>query len=120
MDAGVADIVCRHCSKRWHGTWLVPGELSATASTSLEKLGRRDPSLAQPFLFGSVVAIPLSQTGLVWLPSLMRRYMDTDLVVALCGHPFQALDSARGENSEHVDWLAELLSTFERNFPRPT
>ena len=40
--------------------------------------------------------------------------MDTDRVVALCGHPFQALDSPHGENSEHVDRLAELLSTFEK------
>jgi hypothetical protein len=82
----------------------------STASTLLEKFGRWGPSLAQPFLFGSVVAIPLSQTG--FGPAsieLMRRYMDTDRLVALCGHPFQALDSARGENSEHVDRLAEYF-----------
>ena len=35
-------------------------------------------------------------------------------MVALCGHPLQALDSARRENNEHVDRLAELLSIFEK------
>jgi len=45
---------------------------------------------------------------------LLRRYMDTDLLITLCGHPFQALDSNRAENNEHVDHLAALLETFRK------
>jgi peptidoglycan/xylan/chitin deacetylase (PgdA/CDA1 family) len=68
----------------------------------------------QPFLCHGIVAVPLHNTGFgPSAVSLMKRYMNTDLVVTLCGHPFQALDENRIENSEHVDRLAELLETFE-------
>jgi peptidoglycan/xylan/chitin deacetylase (PgdA/CDA1 family) len=84
--------------------------------TLMERLGLRSVSAPlQPFLYRGVVAVPLHNTG--FGPSavaLMKRYMHTDLVVTLCGHPFQALDDNREENSEHVKCLAELLDTFAR------
>jgi peptidoglycan/xylan/chitin deacetylase (PgdA/CDA1 family) len=80
-----------------------------------EKLGLRSASIPlQPFLYRGVVAVPLHNTG--FGPpalSLLKQYMHTDLVVTLCGHPFQALDDSRVENSEHVDRLSELLQTFD-------
>ncbi len=80
-----------------------------------ERLGlRSEGAPLQPFLYRGVVAVPLNKTGFgPSAVSLMRRYMHTDLVVTLCGHPFQALDDTRIENSEHVNRLAELLETFK-------
>jgi hypothetical protein len=81
----------------------------------MKKLGRDGASRPlQPFLYRGVIAMPLNNTGFgPAAADLIRRFMNTDLVITLCGHPFQALDSTRPENSEHVDQLANLLSVFE-------
>ena len=80
-----------------------------------DRLGLRSEKIpCQPFLSHGVVAMPLHNTGFgPPAVALMKRYMNTDLVVTLCGHPFQALDDTRAANSEHVNCLAELLETFE-------
>jgi peptidoglycan/xylan/chitin deacetylase (PgdA/CDA1 family) len=68
----------------------------------------------QPFLWRGVVAMPLHVTGFGnTAESLFRQYIDTDSLITLCGHPFQALDSQRAENNEHVDALDRLLTTFQ-------
>jgi peptidoglycan/xylan/chitin deacetylase (PgdA/CDA1 family) len=84
------------------------------AQTLRRMLGRENTSFpAQPFLFRGALAIPLHATGFgSGAVDLLRRYMDTDLLITLCGHPFQALDSNRVENNEHVDHLAALLDIF--------
>lgn len=86
------------------------------AQTLRRILGRERTSFpAQPFLFRGALAIPLHNTGFgSGAVDLFRRYMDTDLLITLCGHPFQALDSNRVENNEHVDYLATLLNTFRK------
>ena len=85
-----------------------------TLASLTERLGAKPAAIpVQPFLFQGVVAVPLHNTGFgPSAVSLMKRYMNTDLVVTLCGHPFQALDDSRVENSEHVNRLAELLEIF--------
>ena len=86
----------------------------SSVRTLLEKmrLQKMRPPV-QPFLYRGVLAMPLHNTGFgPAAAELFRRYMDTDLLITLCGHPFQALDSGRVENSEHVDVLKCLLSTF--------
>lgn len=84
--------------------------------TLVEKV--RDSKVAfpwQPFLWRGVVAMPLHVTGFgKAAANLFRECMHTDMLITLCGHPFQALDSQRGENNEHVDCLDQLLSTFEK------
>jgi peptidoglycan/xylan/chitin deacetylase (PgdA/CDA1 family) len=71
--------------------------------------------LRQPFLHNAVVVIPLAHTGFSSAAeTLVRQHLDTELLVTLYGHPFQALDSARGENSEHADQLDRLLGALER------
>jgi 6-phosphogluconate dehydrogenase (decarboxylating) len=63
---------------------------------------------------GSMVVIPLAHTGFgASAEALVRRFLDTDTVVTLYGHPFQALDSTRAENSEHADQLDRLLANLE-------
>ena len=59
--------------------------------------------------------MPLHVTGFGKAAAdLFREYMHTDMLITLCGHPFQALDSQRAENNEHTDCLDQLLSTFEK------
>jgi hypothetical protein len=86
----------------------------SSVRTLLEKmrLQKMRPPI-QPFLFRGVLAMPLHNSGFgPAAVELFRRYMDTDLLITLCAHPFQALDSSRDENSEHVEVLDSLLKTF--------
>jgi len=86
------------------------------SQTLMRMLGSdKGSSPAQPFFFRGTLAIPLHNTGFgSGAVDLLRRYMDTDLLITLCGHPFQALDSNRVENNEHVDQLAALLEMFRK------
>jgi peptidoglycan/xylan/chitin deacetylase (PgdA/CDA1 family) len=70
-------------------------------------MARREP--LQPFVFQNVVAIPLHQTGFGSdAHALIQRWMGTDLVLTLYGHPNQAL-SSNGQNADELDCL---LSEF--------
>ena len=83
--------------------------------TLMEKLGHPRATFPwQPFLWRGVVAMPLHNTGFGKAAvNLFHEYMNSDMLITLCGHPFQALDSFRVENNEHVDCLDQLLTTFE-------
>ena len=80
----------------------------------LHQLGRRLGVVAerpprQPFMLNKMVAISLHQTDFA-LPAraLIRRWLDSDLVLTLYGHPNQAF-SANGQNANELDGL---LSEF--------
>lgn len=63
----------------------------------------------QPFIFKNIVAIPLHQTGFGNDAStLVRRWLGTDHVLTLYGHPNQAL-SANGQNANELDRLLSEL-----------
>jgi peptidoglycan/xylan/chitin deacetylase (PgdA/CDA1 family) len=76
------------------------------------QLGRRfglvmDRAPVQPFTFKNIIAIPLHQTGFGdEARALVQRWLGTDLVLTLYGHPNQAL-SANGQNASE---LGRLLS----------
>ena len=68
----------------------------------------------QPFIYHDMVAIPLHQTG--FGPAalkLIRRWLNTDIILTLYGHPNQAF-SANGQNARELDWLLYELRS-ERN-----
>ena len=69
------------------------------------------PPPLQPFLFHDIVAIPLHATGF-GIPSraLIRQSLGTELVLAIYGHPNQALS----ENDQNASKLDELIEEFER------
>ncbi len=63
----------------------------------------------QPFLLHNVVAIPLHGTGFGdSTRALVRRYLDSDLTLAIYGHPNQALTG----NEQSAACLEEFLRTF--------
>jgi peptidoglycan/xylan/chitin deacetylase (PgdA/CDA1 family) len=63
----------------------------------------------QPFLYGGMAAIPLHCTGFAEAGrALVRRYLDTDIVINLYGHPSQALE----EREQSAGALDGLLKTF--------
>ena len=71
---------------------------------------RRDPAPMQPFVFGGVVAIPLHSTGFGEASrALVRRFLNTDLTLAIYGHPNQALE----DNDQSASRLASFLGAFE-------
>jgi peptidoglycan/xylan/chitin deacetylase (PgdA/CDA1 family) len=71
---------------------------------------RRDPAPMQPFVFGGVVAIPLHSTGFGEASrALVRRFLNTDLTLAIYGHPNQALE----DNDQSASRLASFLGSFE-------
>jgi hypothetical protein len=68
----------------------------------------------QPFIHHGTVAIPLHQTGFGHgARALVRRWLGTDLVLTLYGHPNQAL-AANGQNARQLDRFLSELRT-ERN-----
>jgi peptidoglycan/xylan/chitin deacetylase (PgdA/CDA1 family) len=70
-------------------------------------LGRRSP--AQPFLFRGVTAIPLHATGFGdTAAALVERYLDTDLTIAIYGHPNQAQE----DNDQSAAKLDRFLARF--------
>lgn len=63
----------------------------------------------QPFVLHGVVAIPLHSTGFGEASAaLVRQYLDSDLTIAVYGHPNQALED-NDQSAAKLDWL---LSTF--------
>ena len=71
--------------------------------------GPREPQ--QPFPFGGVIAIPLHSTGFGEASAaLVRRYLATDLTIAIYGHPNQAMES----NDQSAAKLDGFLNTFAR------
>jgi len=63
----------------------------------------------QPFLYGGLTAIPLHCTGFAEAgKALVRRSLGTDMVIALYGHPSQALE----EREQSAGALDRLLKTF--------
>ena len=81
---------------------------------TLFQLGRRVGVVAerppmQPFIHHGMVAIPLHQTGFGHgAQALVHRWLGTDLVLTLYGHPNQAL-AANGQNARELDrFLLEL------------
>jgi peptidoglycan/xylan/chitin deacetylase (PgdA/CDA1 family) len=63
----------------------------------------------QPFIFNNIVAIPLPCTGFGDDASkLIRRWLASDLILTLYGHPNQAL-SANGQNASELDRLLSEL-----------
>jgi peptidoglycan/xylan/chitin deacetylase (PgdA/CDA1 family) len=70
-------------------------------------MAERGPT--QPFMFQNVVAIPLHHTGFGKDTSLVvRRWLGSDLILTLYGHPNQAL-SANGQNANELDrFLSEV------------
>lgn len=71
-------------------------------------LGERTPP--QPFLFGPVAAIPLHVTGFAEAAhALVRRFLETDLVITLYGHPSQALE----DREQSAGALSGFLKTFD-------
>ncbi len=70
-------------------------------------LGERKPE--QPFVYGEVVAIPLHCTGFAdAAKALVRRYLDSDMVINLYGHPSQALE----DREQSAGALDGFLKTF--------
>ena len=63
----------------------------------------------QPFIHHGMVAIPLHQTGFGHSArALVRRWLGTDLILTLYGHPNQAL-AANGQNARELDrFLSDL------------
>jgi len=78
------------------------------------QIGRRFGVVAerapmQPFVFKNMVAIPLHHTGFGNdARMLIRRWLGTDLILTLYGHPNQAL-SANGQNANELDRLLSEL-----------
>jgi peptidoglycan/xylan/chitin deacetylase (PgdA/CDA1 family) len=69
--------------------------------------GKREP--AQPFLFRGVVAIPLHSTGFGEASTaLVRRYLSSDLTIAIYGHPNQAME----DNDQSAAKLNRFLNDF--------
>jgi peptidoglycan/xylan/chitin deacetylase (PgdA/CDA1 family) len=63
----------------------------------------------QPFLFHGVVAIPLHSTGFgETSAALVRKYLHTELTVAIYGHPNQASEN----NDQSAEKLAKFLTAF--------
>ncbi len=81
--------------------------------TLLKRAGvRRETAPAQPFLFGGVVAIPLHSTGFGEASAaLVRKYLRTDLTIAVYGHPNQALE----QNDQSAEKLDRFLGAFEKD-----
>ena len=68
----------------------------------------------QPFIYHGMVAIPLHETGFGQVAQkLIRRWLGTDLILTLYGHPNQAF-SANGQNAKELDRLLFELRS-ERN-----
>jgi peptidoglycan/xylan/chitin deacetylase (PgdA/CDA1 family) len=79
------------------------------------KLGMNSPSVPeQPFLFRGLVAVPLHATGFGEVATaLVRRYLETGMLIALYAHPNQALDSTL-PNDESAALLNAFLASFEK------
>jgi peptidoglycan/xylan/chitin deacetylase (PgdA/CDA1 family) len=74
--------------------------------------GRRSPG--QPFLFHGVVAIPLHGTGFGEASAaLVRRYLETDLTIAIYGHPNQAMED-NDQSAAKLNWFLNTFSTERR------
>ena len=77
-----------------------------------DKLARifgRAAAPAQPFLYRGVVAIPLHSTGFGEASAaLVRRYLASDLTLAIYGHPNQALEN----NDQSAAMLDRFLTEF--------
>ncbi len=70
-------------------------------------LGKSKPE--QPFVYGAVVAIPLHCTGFAEAAkALVRRHLDSHMVINLYGHPSQALE----EREQSAGALDRFLKTF--------
>jgi peptidoglycan/xylan/chitin deacetylase (PgdA/CDA1 family) len=68
----------------------------------------------QPFVYGRVVAIPLHCTGFAESArALVRRYLDSDMVINLYGHPSQALEE-REQSAGALDGLLEAFGSERR------
>jgi peptidoglycan/xylan/chitin deacetylase (PgdA/CDA1 family) len=78
------------------------------------QIGRRlgvmsERAPVQPFVYKEMVAIPLHHTGFGKPAStLIRRWLHTDLILTIYGHPNQAL-SANGQNANELDRLLSEL-----------
>ncbi len=68
----------------------------------------------QPFVYGAVTAIPLHCTGFAEAArALVRRYIDTDMVINLYGHPSQALEE-REQGAGALDDFLEMFGDERR------
>jgi peptidoglycan/xylan/chitin deacetylase (PgdA/CDA1 family) len=75
-------------------------------------LGWRDPE--QPFNFRGVIAIPLHSTGFgEATAALVRRYLTSDLTIAIYGHPNQALED-NDQSAAKLDWLLKTFAAERR------
>jgi hypothetical protein len=79
------------------------------------KLGFRSrPAPVQPFLFRGLVAVSLHTTGFGETSgALVRRFRDTDALIALYAHPNQALDHTL-PNDESAALLDRFFASFEK------
>jgi hypothetical protein len=69
----------------------------------------------QPFLFRGLVAVPVHATGFGETSSaLVRRFLDTDALIALYAHLNQALDHTL-PNDESAALLDRFLATSKKN-----
>jgi peptidoglycan/xylan/chitin deacetylase (PgdA/CDA1 family) len=69
---------------------------------------------AQPFLFDGVVAIPLHGTGFGEASAaLVRRYLGTDLTIAIYGHPNQAMED-NDQSAAKLNWFLNTFSAERR------
>jgi peptidoglycan/xylan/chitin deacetylase (PgdA/CDA1 family) len=76
-------------------------------------LGRRSP--AQPFVYGGAVAIPLHSTGFGDASAaLVRQYLDTDLTIAIYGHPNQAQEQ-NDQSAAKLDWFLRTFAPERRS-----
>jgi peptidoglycan/xylan/chitin deacetylase (PgdA/CDA1 family) len=76
----------------------------------LRRVGvRGEATPPQPFLYDGIVAIPLHSTGFGEASTaLVRRFLGTDLTIAIYGHPNQALEA----NEQSAEKLGRFLGTF--------
>jgi peptidoglycan/xylan/chitin deacetylase (PgdA/CDA1 family) len=69
----------------------------------------------QPFLFGGVVAIPLHSTGFGEASAaLVRRYLASDLTIAIYGHPNQAMED-NDQSAAKLDWFLKTFAADRRD-----
>lgn len=77
--------------------------------------GIREEPLMQPFVLHEVVAIPLHCTGFDEASSsAVRRSLDSDRILAIYGHPNQAL----GENKQSAYSLSRFFQEWDRQRAR--
>jgi peptidoglycan/xylan/chitin deacetylase (PgdA/CDA1 family) len=75
--------------------------------------GKRAPG--QPFLFDGMVAIPLHSTGFgETSAALVRRYLASDLTIAIYGHPNQAAED-NDQSAAKLDWFLTAFAAERRD-----